>query len=203
MQYSASRLPGFLQSRIALVAIIALVVVIAIVVVVFVLGNRNAPATDDVSQLPVSGINDTTGMADEENTTGMVEVAPSSSRVVISVKQGDECYLETYADNVTTPYMLTGPAEENIEVTGKLTVASWTPEYVTVTVDGVPVELTSDDSLGGMYAYTVDFPAILDEWRATHTSKEAKRSAAMANATNGSDTSSEESASANESSSEG
>ena len=124
----------------------------------------------------------------------MVEVAPSSSHVVITVKQGDECYLETYAGSVTTPYMLYGPAEENIEVIDKLTVATWTPEYVTVTVDNMPVELTSDDSLGGMYSYTVDFPAILEEWRATHTSNEAKRSAAMANATNGAEATSEEAA---------
>ena len=201
MQYSASRLPGFLQSRFVMGAIIAIVVIVVLVVVFVVLGNRNAPATDDVSQLPVSGINDTTGTADDESTTGMVEVAPSSSRVSIVVNQGDECYLETYADNVTTPYMLTGPAQENVEVTGKLTIATWTPEYVTVTVDGVPVTLSSDDSLGGMYAYTVDFPAILEEWRSTHTSKEAKRSAALANATSGAESAS--SASAESSSSEG
>lgn len=194
MQYKASRLPGFLQSRFALIAIIAVIVIAAVVIAFFVLGNRNAPQTNDVSQLPVSGISDTTGIADDEDTTGMVEVAPSSSHVVITVKQGDECYLETYAGSVTTPYMLYGPAEENIEVIDKLTVATWTPEYVTVTVDNMPVELTSDDSLGGMYSYTVDFPAILEEWRATHTSNEAKRSAAMANATNGAEATSEEAA---------
>ena len=198
MQYKASRVPRFLQSRFMLIAIVAVLVILALVIGFFVFGNKGTDNSSDVSQLPVSGINDTTGTVDDEDTTGMVEVAPSSSRVVITVKQGEECYLETYSDNVTTPYMLTGPAEENIEVTGKLTVASWTPEYCTVTVDGVPVELTSDDSLGGMYAYTVDFPAILDEWRSTHTSKEAKRSAALANAQSGSETASDEAAESEE-----
>lgn len=186
MEYSASRLPSFLQSRIALVlAVVAVVAVIAVVAFV-VLGNRNAPAENDVAKLPVSGISDTTGTADDDSATGLVEVAPSSSRVVLSVRQGEECYLEAYGENnATTPYMLTGPAQENIEVTGVLTIATWTPEYVKVTVDGAEVELTSNDDYNGMYAYTVDFPKILEEWRATHTSKEAQRSAAIATAETG------------------
>lgn len=184
MQYSASRVPGFLQSRLVL-GIAAIVVIIIIVVVVFLfLNGRNAPADDDVSQLPVSGISDTTGTADNEDTTGMVEVAPSSSHVVITVKQGEECYFETYQDNKMTPYTLDGPAQENIEVTGVLTVATWNPEIMTVTVDNVEVELVSNPEFNDMYAYTIDFPKILEEWRSTHTSREAQRSAAVANATN-------------------
>ncbi len=183
MEYSASRMPSFLQSRLVLgIAVVVIVAIIAIVAFV-VLGNRNAPVEEDVTKLPVSGISDTTGTADDDSATGLVEVAPSSSRVVLSVKQGEECYLETYGDNnTTTPYMLTGPAQENIEVTTVLTIATWTPEYVKVTVDGAEVELTSNDEYNGMYTYTVDFPKILENWRATHTSKEAQRSAAVATA---------------------
>ena len=183
MEYSASRMPSFLQSRIAIGGIALVVIVIIVIVAVVLLGNRSAPAEEDVSKLPVSGISDTTGTADNDSETGLVEVAPSSSRVVLSVKQGEECYLETYGENnSTSTYMMTGPAQENIEVTGVLTIATWTPEYVKVTVDGVVVELTSNDQYNGMYAYTVDFPKILENWRATHTSKEAQRSAAVATA---------------------
>lgn len=185
MQYSASRVPGFLQSRLAVGILIVAVVAIVLVVVFVVFGNRNAPAADDVSQLPVSGINDTTGTADNEEVTGMVEVAPTSSRVVFTVPQGNECYLETYADNVTTPYMLVGPAQETIEVTGTLTIATYAPDFVDVTVDGQLVQLTVDENRQGMSVYTVDFPKILEEWRATHTSREAKRSAAVASAETG------------------
>lgn len=182
MQYSASRVPGFLQSRLAVIAVVALIAVIVLIVVFVLLGNSNQQVEEDVTKLPVSGINDTTGTADDDSETGLVEVAPSSSRIVFSVKQGEECYLETYADNNTTPYMLTGPAQETIEVTNVLTIATWTPEYVKVTVDGVEVQLTENDQYGGMYAYTVDFPKILEEWRATHTSKEAQRTSAVATA---------------------
>ena len=186
MQYSASRVPSFLQSRLVIGVVVGVLVVVAIVVGFIVFGNRNAPAEEDASKLPISGISDTTGTADDDATTGMVEVAPTSARVAITVKQGEECYLESYSNNVTTPYMLTGPAQENVEVTGVWTVATWTPEYCKVTVDGVEVQLTPNDQYGGMYAYTVDFPAILEKWRETHTSKEAQRSAALANAGTGS-----------------
>lgn len=185
MHYTASRLPSFLQSR-AIIGVIAAVIIVVIAIVVFVMvNNGKATEQDDVSQLPVSGIKDTTGEEDDSGTS-KVEVAPSSSRVVITVNKGDECYLETYADNVTTPYSLTGPAQETIEVTGVLKIATWTPEYATITVDSNPVELKEDDSLNGMYSYTVDFPANLENWRKTHTSREAQRSAALASAENGS-----------------
>ena len=61
MQYSAPRFPRFLQSRAAIIAAAALVLIVIIVVVFFVIGNKKAPEENDVSQLPVSGITDTTG----------------------------------------------------------------------------------------------------------------------------------------------
>lgn len=183
MQYSASRVPGFLQSRLVLGIVVLVVVVIIAVLIFLFLNGRNVPSDDDVSKLPVSGISDTTGTTDDEDTTGMVEVAPSSSHVVITVKQGELCYFETYEGKDMTPYTLDGPAQENFEVTGVLTIATWNPEIMTVTVDNVEVELTSNPEYNDMYAYTVDFPKILEEWRSTHTSREAQRSAAVANAT--------------------
>ena len=184
MEYSASRVPSFLQSKVAIGIIAAVLVAIVLIVVFVVFGNKSAPVEDDVKKLPVSGISDTTGTADNEDTTGLVEVAPTSARVAITVKQGQDCYLEAYSNNTTTPYMLTGPAQESIEVTGVWTIATWTPENVTVTVDGQAVELKSNDQYNGMYAYTVDFPAMLKQWRETHTSREAQRSAAVSAAEN-------------------
>jgi len=52
-----------------------------------------------------------------------------------------------------------------------------------------------------MSTYTVDFPAILEQWRATHTSREAQRSAALATAeNNAAQSASSQSASASEAS---
>ena len=201
MEYKASRLPGFMQSRLVLGIGIVVIVAIVLVLVFGVFGNKNKPAADDVSQLPVSGINDTTGTADDETATGLVEVAPTSSRVVMTVNQGDECYIETHKGDVTTPYMLTGPAQESFEVTDVVTIATFAPDFVTVTVDGTPVTLNPDDNYQGMSTYTVDFPAILEQWRATHTSREAQRSAALATAeNNAAQSASSQSASASEAS---
>ncbi len=183
MEYKASRLPGFMQSKLIIGAIIAVAVAIVLIVVFVVLGNRNAPADNDVTKLPVSGINDTTGTADDEQSIASVEVAPTSSHVIATVKQGDEAYIDyRYDEGDWAEEHLVGPTEKAFEITGKFTIATWTPDTLTVTVDGVPVTLANDESIGGLSAYTVDFPAILEQWRATHTSREAQRSAALANA---------------------
>ena len=106
MEYSASRLPSFLQSRVALIAVIAIVLIVIIALVV-VLSSGHAKEQDDVSQLPVSGITDTTGTSDSGEEAASVEVAPTSSHVVYSVAKGNECYVETYTDGKQQPEMLT------------------------------------------------------------------------------------------------
>ena len=194
MEYRASRLPGFLQSRLIIGALIAVLIVIALIVVFVLLGNRNAPADDDVAKLPVSGINDTTGTADDESSLASVEVAPTSSHVIVSVKQGNEAYIDyKYDDGDMSEEHLVGPTERAFEITGKFTMLTWTPDTLSVTVDGQPVTLVNDEATG-LYACSVDFPAILEQWRSTHTSREAQRSAAVANAESSANTSSSQSA---------
>lgn len=206
MQYSASRVPSFLQSRLVMI-IIAIVVVAIIAVVAFtLLGNRGQHDESDVSQLPVSGINDTTKSEEEEAEEAVVvEVAPTSARVVYNVKSGDDCYVEMYVDDGDVQAeMLSGPLEQSLEVTGTWTITTWSPDTISVSVDGTPVTLQVSDEYGGMYAYTVDFPAILEQWKKDHPSKTEQRSAAVASASNASDTSpdaSSESAQAESSSS--
>ncbi|MBO4352836.1 MAG: helix-turn-helix domain-containing protein, partial [Eggerthellaceae bacterium] len=200
MEYKASRIPRFLQSR--LVLIIAAIIVLAVIAVVaFTLLGHGAKADEnDVSQLPVSGINDTTKSEDEEEEeAATVEVAPTSARVVYTVKSGNDCYIETYVDDGDVqPEMLTGPVEKSLEVTGTWTITTYSPDTISVTVDGSPITMSIDADRGGMYAYTVDFPAILEKWRQEHPSKSEQRSAAVASASNATDTSptSDESASA-------
>ena len=197
MQYTASRVPSFLQSR--LVVIIAAIVLVAIIAFVAftLLGNRAQHDESDVSQLPVSGINDTTKSEEEEAEEAVaVEVAPTSARVVYNVKSGDDCYVEMYADDGgVQAEMLTGPLEQSLEVTGTWTITTWSPDTISVTVDGAPVTLQVSDEYGGMYAYTVDFPAILEQWKQAHPSKTEQRSAAVASASNATDTSPDASAS--------
>ena len=192
-----SRLPSFLQSKLGIaIAIIALLVIVALIVT-FVLGRGNAKE-DDVSQLPVSGITDTTKTADPdssdaESAAPVVSIAPTSARVKYSVKSGMECYIETYEGDSFNAEMIYGPKESEVEVTNTWTITTWTPNTIEVTVDGEKVELTANDEYNGMYAYTVDFNKILQQWASEHQTI-TKRSTTAS-------TSSESSASASASSS--
>ena len=182
MQYSASRLPSFLQSRAALIAIGVLIIVIVIIVLIVVLGGRNNAQQDDVSSLPVSGINDTTGTEEASASAAAVDVAPTSARVIYSVKSGEECYVEIYSGTTMTPENLTGPTEKTVDVTDTWTIATWSPEALKVTVDGQSVELKANSKYGGMYSYTVDFAEILKQWQSTHKRSGAAAAAAGATA---------------------
>lgn len=203
MQYSAPRFPRVFQSRGVLIGAVALAVLVVIVIVFFVLGSGGDAESDDVSQLPVSGISDTTGTDDKaEAEEAQVEIAPTSARAVYSVDTGDECYVELYTDGeLSSTELLDGPVQETVEVTGTWTVTTWSPDTIKVTVDGEEVELKSDEEYGGMYAYTVDFAKVLADWNSTHSSRSSQRSAAVASASNAAQKASDDDESSSSSSS--
>ena len=180
MEYSASRLPAFLQSRAALIAIGVLVVAIIVVLAIVFLGGKNETPRDDVSQLPVSGITDTTGSGTAVSASASsAEAAPTSAKVVYSVASGNSCYVEIFTDGeLTDAEELTGPVEKTVDVTGKWTITTSSSDMLKVTVDGQEVKLKEDPNYGGQYAYTVDFPAILADWKAKNTASGAQRTAA-------------------------
>ena len=187
MQYSASRLPSFLQSRTALIALGVIVVAIIIVILVVVIGSGNKPTAEDASKLPVSGISDTTSSGSAASTP--VEVAPTSARAVYSVKSGEDCYVEIYENGSMTAENLTGPTEKTVDVTGTWTITTWSPESLSLTVDGQKAELKESSEYGGMYAYTVDFSEILKQWNTAHPNAAtgavgAATAAATANSSN-------------------
>ena len=165
---SASRVPAFLRTRAAIVVIAVLVLALIGGVAFAVFGNNGSNNQEDVGQLPVSGVADTTGDESGSSASAAVEIAPTSSRVIYSVPSGQECYVETYLDGKMTPEMLTGPVERSVEVTGVWTITTYTPETLKLTVDGVETQLKVDENYNDMYAYTVDFPAILKKWNSEH-----------------------------------
>ena len=186
--WSASRLPAFLQSRVAIIiaAVIALLLIAGIAFAVF--GGKKAEENQDVAQLPVSGVADTTGESSES--AAKVELAPTSARVIYSVPSGSECYVETYVDGKMTPEMLSGPVERSVEVTGVWVITTYSPETINVTVDGTKVDLKIDSHYNDMYAYTVDFPAILQKWNSDHgiSTSSARTTTSTQNNPNGSTT---------------
>ena len=171
--WPASRVPGFLQnilhSRIALIiaGVILLIIIVAIAFAVF--GGHGDQKQDDVAQLPVSGVADTTGdSSSAAASSAAVELAPTSARVIYSVPSGKECYVETYLDGQMTPEMLSGPVERSVDVTGVWVITTYSPETLNLTVDGTAVTMKVDQQYNSMYAYTVDFPSILQKWNAEH-----------------------------------
>lgn len=167
-QFSYSRGSSWRQRLPLIIAALIIIALIA-VIVTFVLGNRGQAANDDVSKLPVSGITDTTQTGDDSaEAAPIVEIAPTSAKVVYEVKSGEDCYVEIYDNGNMSGEQIIGPAERSLEVTGRWQITTWQPDNITVLVDGQKVTLTSNAELGGMYSYTVDFPAILAAWQTAH-----------------------------------
>ena len=86
--------------------------------------------------------------------------------------------------------MLTGPTSQTVDVTGKWTIATWAKDAITLTVDGEKVDMQTSQDHGGMYAYTVDFNKVLDEWNATHNTNTSSSSSSSASSSSSSNSSS-------------
>ena len=183
MQYSASRMPSFLQNKIALVAAIVLAIVIIVAIVLLVMGNFRGGEGDDVSKLPVSGINDTTQTGSEEAADAVIAIAPTSAHVTYKASS-DDCYVEIQSDSGDWAGYLVKNEENTVEVTGTWRIATYYPDSLTVTVDGEKQSFEASEDTAWMSVCEVDFPAILEAWEEEHPeAKGAKRAAANASAT--------------------
>ena len=191
MRYSASRLPRFLQSRMALIIAGIVIVAIIVLILVLVLGNGSKQEEEEVTQLPVSGITDTTGTSEDVEANTKVAIAPTSARVAYASNNDDGCYVQIYVDGELSEEKMLDKKEQTTDVTGKWTIATFTPDYLTLTVDGETKTLKSNEEYDGMYTYTVDFEKILEEWEEDHpnTTTSSRRAAAAASATNRSESS--------------
>ena len=174
-----------LVEHMPIIVVAGVVLIILIIVLSIVIGSRGNAQTD-VSTLPVTGISDTTTEEDEE-ITPVKEVAPTSVTVKYDVKSGQSAYVEIFVDDgEAQPLMLTGPTSQTVDVTGKWTIATWAKDAITLTVDGEKVDMQTSQDYGGMYAYTVDFNKILDEWNATHNTKTSSNSSSSSSSSNSS-----------------
>ena len=158
--------------------IIAAIVIIALLV--FIITSAVSCATHkestNVSNVPITGISDTTANAnsnsnanDSANTQTVVENPPSAATFQYNVAEGKTAYIEIYEDDSSTPSAaeeVTGPETATYEVTSTLKFVTTSPSNVVITVDGTEVTPTDDND--GIYEYTVDFPSILSDWKATH-----------------------------------
>lgn len=169
--YAGPKAPSGVQSKLPFVIAGAVILVLLIIVLVFAFGNKGGGG-DDVPAVPVTGINDTTqgeeGQGTQEPTPAPVETAPTSAKVVYEVASGQSAYMDVYTDDViTSGGTVDGPSKQEVEVTTTWKLVTSNPDAVTVTVNGTKLEPEVDESIG-VYTYSVDFPAILEQWKADH-----------------------------------
>lgn len=178
-----SRFGGILQSRLALVLAAVLVIAIIAVIVAIVNGNKSTAQGTDVTTLPVSGITDTTKTGDDDADAPMVvEIAPTSARVVYRVEDGEDCYFQTFdEDDHMTEHMVYSDdkvREFTVDVVDEFTIATWS-DALEVYVDGEKVNMTSDPDRDYMYVCKVDFSDILNKWMREHPSGSSRRTSTV------------------------
>lgn len=151
--------------------IIIAIVAIALIIVMVVLFNGGKQAADEVPNIPISGLTDT---SDPENTISPVapeSTAPASADFKFEVASGSQSWIEIYENGNSTPILsevVSGPFSQNYSVTGTLTFYTANPTPVKIYVDNAEVKLSPSSSKSGYYSYLVDFPAILAQWQSEH-----------------------------------
>ena len=169
--YAGPKAPSGVQSKLPFLIAGAVILVVLVIVLVFAFGGKGG-GEEDLPTVPVTGIDDTTqGEGDEgsqEPVAPPAPVAPTSAKVVYEVASGESVYMDIYEDgNITSGGTVDGPAKKEFDVTGTFKLVTSNPGGVTVTVDGTKLEPTGDESTG-IYSFSVDFPAILEQWKADH-----------------------------------
>lgn len=165
---NAGRGSGFSSMNLPMVlAVVAAIIVLLIVVVV--ISNGSKQASEDVPDIPISGLTDTTSPEDNQDAT-TTDSAPEFAEFTYAVEDGKKAWLEIYENGESDPVVsevVEGPKEETYEVRDTLTIRTAAPDYVTLTLDGEEVNF---EKVSGSqyYAFTVDFADILNQWNIDH-----------------------------------
>lgn len=175
--YAGPSAPSAVRSRLPYLVAGAIILILLIVILVLAFGNSNGTSEDDVPSVPITGLTDTTqeeggGEEGDQQQEAAVpqETAPTKAVLTYEVDSGASPWIELYRDGADAPYFgqaVSGPATESIDVTGTLRIDTPQPDVVKVLVDDQPVELTDTDG-DSVYSYTVDFPALLEQWNQEH-----------------------------------
>lgn len=155
-----------------LLVIVAAVIVLIIVVVVVTNGSHQA--VQQVPDIPISGLTDTSGTSDESSAASSDDdlispssvVLPESVEVVFEVADGQESWMEVYEDGSSNPTLaevVQGPYSKAYDVDKTIRIRTANPSAVSVTVDGEKVQLTSEGN--GYHSYSFDFKDYLSKWK--------------------------------------
>lgn len=180
--YSGPAAPSFFGSKWMFIAIAAVLVILLIVVLVFVLGNR-APVEEDVPDVPITGLTDTSnpdGTTDEAGGNQAVYIIPDKVTFTYSVSSGKEAYIEVYENGKGSPSVaetVKGTAEKSFDVTDELKFVTTNPNSVSLLLDGEEVKAKEDPEGSGIYVYEVDFASWLKTWQEEHPNNSANTTA--------------------------
>lgn len=165
--YAGPSAASTLQSKAPFLIAGVIILILLILVLFLAFGNKGSSSSDDVTNVPITGVNDTTqtSESDEEATEEEVvpvPVAPTSVTVEYSVDD-TEIYASISVDGTASDQMITGPVTEEVEVSGTWTFGTWVTDSVTITVGGVEVDFDGTDDTG-MPTCTVEFDSYLADW---------------------------------------
>ena len=160
-----------MQSRLPFVIAGVIILVLLIVILVLVFGPKDSQNQQDVTTVPITGLDDTTKTGEEgeggEEQAQQTITAPTSVTVEYRVSSSADAYVEISVDGgAAAPTYLSAGTVETVDVAGTWSLSTWTTDLVQVTVDGEVVEFTQDGT--NIPTCTVDFNAYLDQWITEH-----------------------------------
>lgn len=157
--------------------IAGIVVVLIIAIIVGVMSCSSDDTDVDVTNAPISGLNDPEKMnsgSTVDPSAKPAPIAPSAATFSYQIPEGESVYFEIYFDGEESPSdagTYDGPTHDSFEVTGTLRFVTTNPDGITVRVDGEPINLTPTEDTPWIYECTVDFPAMLEAWKEENLNK--------------------------------
>ncbi len=180
--YADPTTPKRTSSRLPFIVAAVVVLILLVIVLVLAFGNKGS-SVEETPSVPITGLTDTSDSADVSSSDGDNSTdedvqdtvsAPEMVTFTFAVTSGESAYIEVYEGDSESPSIaktVEGAYEESYDVTTTLKFVTTAPENVTLTLAGEEVttdEMTSSKS--GVYTYTVDFEAYLEEWEAENGS---------------------------------
>lgn len=164
---AANTLAG-INAPLLLMIVAALIVLIIVVVVVT---NGSQQAVQDVPNIPIAGLTDTSGTDSSSSSSDDVimpnnQPLPVSAEVVLDVAEGQDSWIEVYENGSSSPSIakvVSGPFSQVFDVDKTIKIRTANPSAVTVTVDDKKVKFTDEGD--GNYSYTFDFNTWLAQWK--------------------------------------
>lgn len=177
--YSGPNVDSGWRSRLPflIVAIIGLLLLLFIGRAVLGIGAEKE--TEEVSNVPVTGVSDETGQG---ATSEVDEPAPTKFTFEYALDSGVSSWVEVYIDGETkVSEEQTGPLTQSFDCSGTLQFICANPTGVTIKIDGEEqvVQAGSD----GLVNMTVNFSDILAKWIAEHPNSSAAKAQTSNNAT--------------------